>query len=734
MGLMDARIKAADGFLFHLVRRHRPALAARVARSGRLDTIIIGLGGQGTKHAGLMHDFGTSIVAGVAPGAAGTRVHEVIPVYDTVKDCLADFPDVVAASVWRHYSTAAEAAIEAIEAGIPLVVLISEGLPQRDVRDVIVAARARNTVLIGGNTPGLIFPPERIKIGMLPDVFYPEEPEPGRFGPRGVTIISRSGAILYHMSDAMASVGIAQNAVIGVGGDAAIGSTFRDLVPLAMEYPNTDLVIVAGEIGGCQEELLAQDIRENPGRYPKPVVALVSGARAPEGKTMGHAGAIVTPGLETGTYLSKKKALEAAGVPVVNSQFDLIDAVRDKLKGRTYFDPERYYAKMRTIWDAPPPKPSWTTLITKVEPNNLVVRGYRVQDLIAHASLVEAAHLVAAGEMPEAKVRDSMDRLALEAAKAPLPAVVRHADEGLSKTFQKFLLMDDTLADFAPLGRAAQAEKTVFTLGRCAAYLAAVRGHGAALAGLDDGAPLAHAFYAAVSGKTRYDAKRGRMLEAIIVASVDHGATPPSAQATLIAASVRASYEAAVAQGVGAITDVHGGAGEKAAEFFLQCAAEAKSGGLELAEAARHVIRRYIKEGRRIEGLGHRLHTRDPRRDILWGMAVESGLAGPCVAASRIVSDLLLEVRGLSLPINVDGVIGAIVADMGLAPELAKALFIFGRTMGLSAHYFEEIATQPPMRNIVFSEAVYRGVPERPYPAWPAGGVKPSRDGRAPSR
>jgi len=713
---MDARIKATDGFLFHLVRKLRPELAARVARSGRLDTIILGLGGQGSKHAGLMHDFGTSVVAGVAPGAAGTRVHEVIPVYESVKDCLADFPDVVAASVWRHYSTAREAAIEAIEAGIPLVVLISEGLPLRDVRDVIVAARAHNAVLIGGNTPGLIFPPERIKIGMLPDVFYPEETAPGRFGPRGVTIISRSGAILYHMSDALASVGVAQNAVIGVGGDGAIGSTFRDLVPLAMEFGPTDLVVVAGEIGGSQEELLARDIRENPKKYSKPIVALVSGARAPEGKTMGHAGAIVTPGLETGTYLSKKKALEAAGVPVVNSQFDLIEAVRSKLGGRTYFEPERYYAKMRTIWDAPPPKPSWTTVITKVEPNNLVVRGYRVQDLIARASLVEAAHLVAVGELPEAGVRAALDRLALEAAKKPLPPVVRHPGEGLSKTFQKFLLMDESLPAFEPRGRTAQAEKTVFTLGRCAAYLAAVEGHAPALAAVKAEAPLAEAVYAAVAGPGRLDAKRARLLEAIIVASIDHGATPPSAQATLIASSVRASYEAAVAQGVGAITDVHGGAGEKAAEFFLQCAAEAESRKTGLDEAVRAVIRRYIGEGRRVEGLGHRVHTRDPRRDVLWAMAGTSGVAGPCVAVSRIAEDALREVRGLSLPINVDGVIGAIIADMGLAPGLAKALFIVGRTMGLSAHYFEEVTTQPPMRPIVFSEAVYRGLRERGYP------------------
>jgi succinyl-CoA synthetase alpha subunit len=209
-------------------------------------------------------------------------------------------------SVWRHYSTAKDATIEAIEAGIPMVILISEGIPLKDVRDILVAARKHKTLLIGGNTPGVIFPPEGIKAGMLPDVFYPEEVSPETYGPKGVTIISRSGAILYHLSDALASVGIAQNAVLGVGGDGAIGSTFRDLVPFAMAYKNTDLVVVAGEIGGCQEELLAEDIKKNPKKYPKPLVALISGAHAPEGKTMGHAGAIVSPGQIYGTFQSKR--------------------------------------------------------------------------------------------------------------------------------------------------------------------------------------------------------------------------------------------------------------------------------------------------------------------------------------------------------------------------------------------------------------------------------------------
>jgi citrate synthase len=115
--------------------------------------------------------------------------------------------------------------------------------------------------------------------------------------------------------------------------------------------------------------------------------------------------------------------------------------------------------------------------------------------------------------------------------------------------------------------------------------------------------------------------------------------------------------------------------------------------------------------------MGHRVHTQDPRRDVMWDIAEKHGLAGQCVAISRIASTMLKEVRGLDLPINVDGVIGAIIADMGLDPRLAKALFIFGRIAGLSAHYFEEIMTQNPMRRIDFSQAVYRGVHERDFPA-----------------
>jgi succinyl-CoA synthetase alpha subunit len=263
------KIAPDQGMLYYLISKKRPDLAQTIKKTGMIETVIVGLGGQGTRHAALMQQYGTLITAAIAPGRGGTRLLETIPIYDTVKECIAEHPHVAAASIWRHYSTAKDATIEVIEAGIPVVVLISEGIPLRDVRDILVAARKHNTLLIGGNTPGVIFPPEGIKIGMLPDVFYPQEISSESFGPKGVTIISRSGAILYHLSDALASIGIAQNAVLGVGGDGAIGSTFRDLVPLAMEYKNTDLVVVAGEIGGCQEELLAEDIKKNQKKIPK---------------------------------------------------------------------------------------------------------------------------------------------------------------------------------------------------------------------------------------------------------------------------------------------------------------------------------------------------------------------------------------------------------------------------------------------------------------------------------
>jgi len=705
-----------QGMLFYIIENKRPDLAKKIKQTGIIETVVVGLGGQGTRHAELMQQYGTTITAGIAPGRGGTRLLETIPVYDTISECLKDHPNVAVASIWRHYSTAKDATIDIIEAGIPVVILISEGIPLKDVRDILVAARKHKTVLIGGNTPGVIFPPEGIKAGMLPDVFYPEEVSPEAFGPKGVTIISRSGAILYHLSDALASVGIAQNAVIGVGGDGAIGSTFRDLVPLAMAYKNTDLVVVAGEIGGCQEELLAEDIKKNPGKYPKPLVALISGAHAPEGKTMGHAGAIVSPGQVYGTFQSKKTALQNAGVPVVNSQYDLISEVQKRLAKKTYFDVENYYKKMKIIWDAPSKKPGWGTLVTKVMPNNLMISGYSLQDIVEKKGFLETAYLLVKGEFPDNKTLEEMRKIAVEAAKKPMPKITRMKNEDISKTLVKYFVLDEELAKYPEAGTEGAVKKTMFCLGRVARYLSGILDTEKALEKSSGNEPFSHIIYRAVSGNLIVNEKQSRMMEAMIVACVDHGVTPPSAQATLIAASTRASFEVAVAQGVGAITDVHGGAGAKAAALFNECIRKSEKEHIDVAQATREIMRKYVEEGKRIEGLGHRLHTKDPRRDVLWALSAQTGVAGEHVRLSKIVSTIFEQVRGMSLPINVDGVIGAIVADMNLDPAMAKAFFIYGRIAGLSAHYFEEIASQPRMRQINFTEAVYKGKGPRSIP------------------
>ncbi len=711
------RVPADKGMLCHLIKHARPDLVKTIAKTQEVETIVVGLGGQGTRHAGLMRDFGTTVTGGIAAGRGGQRIHETIPVYDNVADCLEDHPNIAAASIWRHYSSARDATLEVIEAGIPLVMLITEGIPVRDVRDILVAARKHKTVLFGGNTPGVIFPPEGVKVGMLPDVFYPEETSPGEFGPHGVTIISRSGAILYHMSDALASAGIAQNAVLGIGGDSANGATFQDLVPVAMDYENTDVVVVAGEIGGSKEELLAEDIKANPKKYPKPLVALISGANAPEGKTMGHAGAIVAPGQEFGTFRSKKKALEDAGVTVVNHQADLIDAVQAKLRGKTYFEVPRYYEKMRMTWEQAPKKPEWGTLVTRVAPNSLLISGYPLEQIVEKASLLQVGHLLIKLELPSTSVLAAHEKLACKAAQVPAPPVDRLGDEDVSATLAKCFLMDDALAEVSQKGKDGPVGKTIFALGRYARYLAKILGTEAALNGAAADEPFSGLIYRAVTGENTFDANRARMIEAMIVASVDHGVTPPSAQATCIAASVRAGYHMAVASGVGAITDVHGGAGAKAAAFFSQCAAKAKADGIDQADATLALLAEYMQTGKRIEGLGHRVHTEDPRRNVLWKLSEDTQLAGPCVGISRIVGDLFERVRGMSLPINVDGVIGAIVADMDLSTDLAKALFVYGRVAGLSAHYFEEIASQTQMRRINFAQAAYKGKALRDFPA-----------------
>jgi citrate synthase len=269
------------------------------------------------------------------------------------------------------------------------------------------------------------------------------------------------------------------------------------------------------------------------------------------------------------------------------------------------------------------------------------------------------------------------------------------------------ILMDEAL------GRV-DAPPPVAATVRMVRFLARLFGHEADLDGAGATADFTDLVALAVGGARLHREKR-RLVEALAVASVDHGVTPPSAQATILAASVRAPFAVALASGVGAITDVHGGAGEQAAEFLRAAVSAAERQGVSPAAAAAELLDRAARSGRRVAGLGHRIHTRDPRRDVILELAQDAGAAGPCVGLIKLLEELFARARGFRLPINVDGVIGAVVADLDLVPAAAKALFVLGRTAGLAAHYSEEVLTQAPMRRIRFEEAVYRGPPERPF-------------------
>jgi len=362
-------------------------------------------------------------------------------------------------------------------------------------------------------------------------------------------------------------------------------------------------------------------------------------------------------------------------------------------------------------------KPGWGTATTKVEPNNLVVRGYPLAQLIEHSKLLETAHLLIVGELPSTDTLAAHRKTAFEAAMKPAPKVVRHKGEDISAALGAALLMDGELFAVSTEGEDGPVKKTIFALGRTARYLACLLGNEAALDGASADEPFGNLIYRALTGETKIDEKRGLLLEAMVTACVDHGVTPPSCQAGMIAASVRADYSMSLCSGVGAITDVHGGAGGKAAEFFLKVKAKSDKDGMSVKDATKALVDEYNGAGKRIQGLGHRVHSEDPRRDILWKRTKEWGLAGKCVEASELVTDIFAEAKGKKLPINVDGVIGAIIADMGLNVDLAKAVFVFGRIVGLSGHYFEEISTQKPMRPIDFKAAVYEGKADRDYPA-----------------
>lgn len=256
-------------------------------------------GNQGSFHTARMLDYGTRIVAGVAPGKGGSQIHDV-PVFETVRSAVRG-QGADASILFVPAAHAKDAALEAIGNGIRILVVLTEHIPVRDTMEILAVAKQHGATVVGPNTFGLVASGAS-KIGIMPNRYF----QPGPVG-----VISRSGTLCYQIVGELLEAGIGTSHVVGLGGDRVVGLDFIDVLEALEEDPATRSIVLVGEIGGSSEEKAADYIRT---RGRKPVVAYLAGKSAPTGKRMGHAGAIIERG--RGTFEGKVKALEAAGVPV----------------------------------------------------------------------------------------------------------------------------------------------------------------------------------------------------------------------------------------------------------------------------------------------------------------------------------------------------------------------------------------------------------------------------------
>lgn len=281
----------------------------------RTRVLVLGMtGSEGTFHTERMIEYGTQVVAGVTPGKGGS-CHLGRPIFDTVEEAVkAEAPDT--AVLFVPPLAAADAIMECADAGLRLIVCITEGIPTRDMLRVKGFLRQRDSLLLGPNTPGIISP-AKAKVGIMPGHIH----QPGSVG-----IVSRSGTLTYEAVLQVSHAGYGQSSALGIGGDPIVGLSFVDVLRLFDEDPETEAIILIGEIGGTAEEDAAAYLAS---RAAKPVIAYVAGVTAPPGRRMGHAGAIVEGG--SGSAAAKIAALQTAGAHVVRSPAEIGAAVRAAL-------------------------------------------------------------------------------------------------------------------------------------------------------------------------------------------------------------------------------------------------------------------------------------------------------------------------------------------------------------------------------------------------------------------
>jgi succinyl-CoA synthetase alpha subunit len=273
-------------------------------------------GREGSFHSKQMLEYGTALVAGVTPGKGGQTFEGKVPVFNTVDEAVRA-TGANTSVIYVPPMSAAAAVIEAADAGLPLVVCITEGIPVMHMSRTMPFVRGRGVRLIGPNCPGLIAPGVRAKVGIIPGNIC----TPGRVG-----MVSRSGTLTYEVVNHLTRAGIGQSTCVGIGGDPIIGTNFIDCLRAFQADPETDAIVMIGEIGGTDEQNAAAFVKEH---VTKPVVGFIAGQTAPKGRRMGHAGAIISG--SSGTAEEKLAAFEAAGIGIMRRPVDVIEQLRSRM-------------------------------------------------------------------------------------------------------------------------------------------------------------------------------------------------------------------------------------------------------------------------------------------------------------------------------------------------------------------------------------------------------------------